>query len=61
VSPFQKFVKVAEKGKLLTALCQIKKYTFERLNLMELVCYKRNNVELLPLLKNDVFQKNYFK
>jgi hypothetical protein len=26
-----------------------------------IVRYKRNNVELPPLLKNDVFQKNYFK
>ena len=25
-----------------------------------IVRYKRNNVELPPLLKNDVFQKNYF-
>ena len=26
-----------------------------------IVRYKRNNVELPPLLKNDVFQKIYFK
>jgi hypothetical protein len=35
--------------------------TLDLISLIGIVRYKRNNVELPPLLQTDVFQKNYFK